>query len=55
MCRNISPELKIEMETRNIDEVRRVMAAGRGKVFRIMLDNFTPDQVAEALQLVGET
>lgn len=48
------PELQIEIETRNMDEVRRVMAVGKGKVFRIMLDNFAPAQVAEAVQLAGE-
>ncbi|RXK82002.1 carboxylating nicotinate-nucleotide diphosphorylase [Filimonas effusa] len=47
------PELKIEIETRSLDDVKTVIAAGKGKVFRIMLDNFTPEQVAEALQLIG--
>jgi nicotinate-nucleotide pyrophosphorylase (carboxylating) len=46
------PQLKIEVETRNIDEVRRVLAIGN--VDRIMLDNFTPRQLAEALSLIGE-
>lgn len=41
--------LKVEVETRNLDEVKRVVAMGRDKVFRIMLDNFTPEQIAEAL------
>jgi nicotinate-nucleotide pyrophosphorylase (carboxylating) len=40
------------METRSLDEVKQVLAAGRGKVFRIMLDNFKPDQIAEALKLI---
>ena len=44
------PGLKIEVETRSLDEVRRVLA--HGKVDRIMLDNFTPAQVTEALLLV---
>ncbi len=48
------PGLKIEVETRNLEEVKRVIAAGKGKVFRIMLDNFKPDQVREAVQLIGE-
>lgn len=47
------PGLKIEVETRNIDEVRRVVVAGEGKVFRIMLDNFTPDQIRAALPLIA--
>ncbi len=46
------PHLKIEVETRNIGEVRQVLAVG--KVDRIMLDNFTPRQLSEALSLIGE-
>jgi nicotinate-nucleotide pyrophosphorylase (carboxylating) len=46
------PSLKIEIETRNIAEVTRVLAVG--KVDRIMLDNFTPRQLTEALSLIGE-
>ena len=46
------PQLKIEVETRNIGEVKRVLAIG--KVDRIMLDNFTPRQLSEALSLIGE-
>lgn len=45
------PGLKIEVETRNIDDVKKVMAVG--KVNRIMLDNFTPEQIAEALKIIG--
>lgn len=44
--------LKIEVETRNLDDVKKVVAAGKGKVFRIMLDNFKPEQIVEALQLI---
>ena len=43
--------LKIEIETRNIDEVRRVVA--HGGVDRIMLDNFTPEQITEALMVIN--
>jgi nicotinate-nucleotide pyrophosphorylase (carboxylating) len=46
------PQLKIEVETRTLDEVRRVLAIGQ--VDRIMLDNFTPRHLAEALSLIGE-
>jgi len=46
------PHLKIEVETRSIQEVKRVLAIG--KVDRIMLDNFTPRQVGEALSLIGD-
>jgi len=47
-------DLKIEIETRNLEDVQNVTAIGKGKVFRIMLDNFTPKQVTEALNLIGE-
>ena len=46
------PSLKIEVETRNIAEVKRVLAVGL--VDRIMLDNFTPRKLTEALSLIGE-
>jgi nicotinate-nucleotide pyrophosphorylase (carboxylating) len=46
------PQLKIEVETRSLDEVRRVLAIGM--VDRIMLDNFTPRQLSEAIHLIGE-
>jgi len=44
-------QLLIEIETRSIDDVKRVLA--HGGVQRIMLDNFQPDMVAEAVQLIG--
>lgn len=40
--------LKIEVETRNLEEVHEVLAC-RG-VDRIMFDNFTPDEIREALR-----
>ena len=48
------PGLKIEVETRSLDEVKQVIDAGKGKVFRIMLDNFTPELIVEALKLIDE-
>jgi len=45
------PHLKIGVETRSIDEVRRVLAVG--KVDRILLDNFTPRRLLDALSLIG--
>lgn len=42
--------LKIEIETRNIDEVKRVIA--HGGIHRIMLDNFEPQMIVEALHLI---
>lgn len=48
----IKPGLKIEVETRSVEDVRKVMATG--KVNRIMLDNFTPEQISEALLIVDK-
>ena len=45
-------DLKIEVETRSLEEVKRVAAHGAGKVDRIMLDNSTPAQISEALPFV---
>jgi len=46
----VKPGLKIEVETRTLDEVKRVVAFG--KADRIMLDNFTPGQLAQALKII---
>ncbi len=43
--------MKIEVETRNIEDVKRVIKVG--KVDRIMLDNFTPVQISEALKIIN--
>jgi nicotinate-nucleotide pyrophosphorylase (carboxylating) len=45
------PGLKIEVETRSIDDVKKVLATG--KINRIMLDNFTPEKITEALHLIN--
>jgi len=47
----VKPGLKIEVETRNIDDVKKVLAVGR--VDRIMLDNYAPEQVSAALALIN--
>jgi nicotinate-nucleotide pyrophosphorylase (carboxylating) len=44
-------DLKIEIETRNLDEVKQVMAVGG--VNRIMLDNVTPDLIKKAVDLIN--
>lgn len=44
-------DLKIEIETRSLDEIRQVME--RGGVDRIMLDNFSVAQTREAVKLIG--
>ena len=43
--------LKIEIETRNIGDVRKVLAVGN--VDRIMLDNYSPKEIEEAVALIG--
>jgi len=45
------PGLKIEVETRSLEEVERVLKIG--KVNRIMLDNFVPATVAEAVRMIS--
>ncbi len=46
----LSLDLKIEIETRNIDEVKKVLAIGG--VDRIMLDNFSVEQALVAVVLI---
>jgi nicotinate-nucleotide pyrophosphorylase (carboxylating) len=48
------PTLKIEVETRSLEDVKKVIAVGKGKVFRIMLDNFSSAQLKEAIQFIKE-
>ncbi len=45
------PGLKIEVETRSIADVEIVMLTG--KINRIMLDNFKPAQISEALKIIN--
>lgn len=49
----LKPDLKIEVETRTLHDVATVVDMGQGKVFRIMLDNFTPDTIREALRIIN--
>ena len=44
-------DLKIEVETRNLKEIDEVLETGIA--FRIMLDNFSPDQIREAVQHIN--
>ena len=44
-------DLKIEIETRNLDDVRRVLETGN--VHRIMLDNYSPEFVEEAVEMIA--
>lgn len=43
--------VKVEVEVRNFDELRRVV--DHGGVDRIMLDNFTPEALKEAVEQIG--
>ncbi len=52
-CKEKGKDLKIEVEVRSLDDIRRVMAIGG--VDRIMFDNFTPELTKEAVKLVGGT
>ena len=43
--------LKIEIEVRNFNELEQVLQTGN--IHRIMLDNFTPEQVKKAVQIIN--
>ncbi len=45
-------ELKVEIEVRNLDELEQVLAIGH--VDRIMLDNFTPELLKEAIRRIDK-
>lgn len=44
-------DLRIEVETRNLDEVRQVLEVGG--IHRIMLDNYSPELMKEAVELIA--
>ncbi|MBD5349182.1 MAG: carboxylating nicotinate-nucleotide diphosphorylase [Bacteroides sp.] len=50
-CKANGKDLKIEVEVRSLDDIRKVM--NHGGVDRIMFDNFTPEQTKEAVKLVN--
>lgn len=43
-------DLKIEIEVRNFNELQQVL--DEGKIHRIMLDNFSPDQLRKAIEII---
>ncbi len=49
-CKKNGKNLKVEVEVRSLDDIRRVLA--HGGVDRIMFDNFTPELTKEAVKLV---
>ncbi len=50
-ARRIAPGKPVEVEVENLEECRQALAAGTE---RIMLDNFTPAEIAAAVALRGE-
>lgn len=46
-------DLKVEVECTNIKDVKEVLAYG--KVDRIMLDNFSPEEIMEALPIINKS
>jgi nicotinate-nucleotide pyrophosphorylase (carboxylating) len=51
--RTLNKKLEIEVETRNLDEVKEVLRVGGVSV--IMLDNMKPDVMKEAVQMIGDS
>lgn len=47
------PDLKIEVEARTLDDVKKIIDVGKGKVFRIMLDNFSVNDISDAIKLIN--
>jgi nicotinate-nucleotide pyrophosphorylase (carboxylating) len=47
------PHLKIEVETRSLQDIKRVMEIGQGKVHRVMLDNFRLEEIPTALDIIN--
>ena len=52
-AQTVKPGLQIEVEARTIEDVRNIVNIGKGRVFRIMLDNFTPSQIGDALKIIN--
>lgn len=50
-CSDNGKDLKIEVEARSLDDIRRILEHGGAD--RIMFDNFTPELTREAVALVG--
>lgn len=51
-CKEKGKDLKIEIETRNYDEIREALATNGAD--RIMLDNFDPARTKEAVRIIRE-
>ncbi|MCR4664069.1 MAG: carboxylating nicotinate-nucleotide diphosphorylase [Paludibacteraceae bacterium] len=51
-CKEKNLDLKIEIETRNFDELREALATGIPD--RVMLDNYTPQATRQAVEIVRQ-
>lgn len=51
-CRDNNLNLKIEVEARSLDDVRRILEHGGAD--RVMFDNFTPELTEEAVKMVDK-
>jgi nicotinate-nucleotide pyrophosphorylase (carboxylating) len=49
-CHKNQLEIPIEIEARNMEDVKTIVESG--VAFRILLDNFTPDKIKEAVQWI---
>ncbi|MCK7528782.1 MAG: hypothetical protein MZV64_70135 [Ignavibacteriales bacterium] len=49
--RNTNQNLKIEIEARNLTDIKEILAVGG--IDRTMLDNFTPELTREAVLLIN--
>src|SRR5690606_25358992 len=49
--KNNNLDLKIEIETRSLQDIEEVLAVGH--VDRIMLDNFNPELLAQGVQIIN--
>jgi len=50
-CNKKQLQIPIEAEARNLEDVQLILESG--VVFRVLLDNFTPQQIKEAVQLIN--
>jgi nicotinate-nucleotide pyrophosphorylase (carboxylating) len=48
------PNLSIEIEARSLEDVKTICSEGKGKIQRILLDNFTPSQISDALNIIQQ-
>jgi nicotinate-nucleotide pyrophosphorylase (carboxylating) len=47
---DLKPGLKIEVEARSLENIREIIKTGKAN--RVMLDNFSPEKLREALGII---